>query len=590
MKGYTFAEKILNAPAGTIVYREPDIVMSQDYSAQICKLFRKMGGTRVSRPEQMFVVLDQRLSGEEDEMIRDYNTIRGFMEEQQVEHFFDNDKGICHQVVARNIYPGMLVVGSDSHTVTAGAFNCFATGISNTDTAFAWKQGNVWFRVPETIKIVLNGRLRQGVYAKDLALWVMGMLREEFPDYKCVEYHGEGVSTLLMEDRQTIANVSAEMGLKNAVFPPDDILANYYDAYAVKGVWADEGAVYCKEFEVDLGVIPPLVMLVHDHHEVKSVVENGSLEVQQGMIGGCASGSLEDLRVVARILKGKKLFPGFQLIVIPATYEIYIAARNEGLVEDIVKAGAFVSGASCRHCLGSSYNILHDTKRFISTINSGAMQKMSEIGVEKYIASPATVAMTALSGRIAAEQEYPEEHFPFWNNPVESISLDEFDRRKYTNVWNYSDINYISCKQLFPYRLAGRISPDQSEAMKPYVLSGLDSRFASNVATGDVLLAGESFGSGRLLKQAALGLKSVGIKAVLAKSVNRNFFRLAINTGLTVFIVPELVEAYRNGDILEVDLDNHCVYLNEVRYALPLYDRQIEAMRLNGGLAEAETK
>lgn len=584
MKKSTFVEKILNAPAGSIVCIKPDIVLSHDNSARVRKLFERMGGKKVAHPERLVVVLDRKMSGTTNDLIRDYNSIHDFMEEQGVERFFDCDKGICHQVLAGFLHQGMTVVGSDSHTCTAGAFNCFAVGLNKTETAFLWKNGKMWFRVPETVKITLNGRLRKGVYAKDVALHVLGLLREENVDYTAIEYQGEGVKQLSIADRMTIANISAEAGVKNSVFPPDDILADYFGNYAVQGVWADENAVYVKDFIIDLGRVVPLVMATHEQYEIKSVSEAGFLEVQQGLIGACSNGRIEDLRVVARILKGKKIAKGFQLSVVPASYEIYLQAREEGLVDIILKSGASLLGASCGPCLGSSHMLNAETKRFISTTDSHSMQRMSQIGVKKYIASPATVAVTALYGRLKAETEYPGEIFGYWAVPAVQIHIDEFDNRKKGNVWNYADIDHISGEQLFAEKLTYKIATENTEAMKPHLLAGLDASFAGRAAAGDVLLGGEDFGCGPLIKHAAIGLTALGVKAVIVKSAARNFYRMALNHGLLVLIAPAVVEAYRPGKVVIIDMTDGKVNLDEQEFNLPSFDPMVTRMIWKKGM------
>lgn len=565
----TFAEKMLNAPAGSIVCAEPDLILSHDNSARVRKLFEKMGGLDIRYPEKLLVVLDRKMMGTTDLLVRDYNSIHHFMKEQEVERFFDCDKGICHEVLTHFIHQGMLVVGSDSHTCTAGAFNCMAVGLNKTETAYLWKEGKMWFRVPETIKIVLEGQFREGVYAKDLALWVMGMLREENPDYCAVEYHGEGVSRLSVSDRMTVANISAEAGFKLSVFPPDDVLADYFGNYAVQGVWADEKAVYRKEWKLNLGEIVPMMMNTRERNEIKAVEEFKGLEVEQGFIGSCASGRLEDLRVAARILDGRKVATGFQLFIVPASYEIYLEARKEGLIDIFYKAGASVLGASCAPCQGSSHMIQADTKRFLSTTNSNSMNRLSALGVEKYIASPATIAQSALEGKIVPEKGYPDGVFPYWSTPFLPVRIDEFDQRKKKNVWNYSDMDHISCNQLFPEECSYRISQENTEAMKPWLLTGLDKKFASEVEEGDILLAGENFGGGNLIKQAAIGLVAAGIQAIIVKSAARNFFRMACNHGLRMLIAPEIVEAYRPGQEIRLDLENNRVYVETEEFVLP---------------------
>ncbi len=586
----TFVEKMLNAEAGQVVCCQPDIVLSHDNSARISKLFEKMGGENVMDPSKLLVVLDRKMIGTTDELIRDYNAIRNFMEEQRVGRFFDCDKGICHQVVTEYLKQGMLVVGNDSHTCTAGAFNCLAVGVNKTETAVLWKTGKMWFRVPETIKIVLKNALSPGVYAKDLALWVIGMLRNEHPEYRSIEYHGEGVSTLSISDRMTIANVSGEMGVKSSVFPPDDVLADYFGDYAIQGVWADEYANYSEVFEIDLEQVVPLVMVTNGEDEIKEVKEYKHLEVQQGLIGACACGRLEDLRVAAAILKGKKIADGFQLSIVPASRKIYLQAIEEGIIDTLFKAGASIMGASCGPCLGSSHMILADTKRFISTTNSNSMRRMLAIGVEKYVASPATVAMTALTGYIRTEVERPDISYPYWSTPSKAMVVEEYDNRRTGNVWDYTEIDDISCEQLFAERFTYHISIENAKAMVPYLLGGLDDRFSKQVKAGDAIIAGWNFGCGKLVKHAAVGLVEAGVKAIIVKSVSRTFFRMATNHGLLVIIASEIAEAYKHGDKVEIDLESGSVHLNAKEYALPRYDVKYTELIWQKGPVNASVK
>lgn len=568
--GKTFVEKILNAPAGSIVIREPDRIMSHDNSAHIRKIFEETGGECLHDASKLIVVLDRKMTGTTDELIRDYNSIHCFMEEQQVEHFFDCDKGICHEVLTHYLHPGMLVVGNDSHTCTAGAFDCLAVGLNKTETAALWKTGKMWFRVPETIKIVLKHSLPEGVYAKDLALWIMGMLRDEDVAYKAIEYHGPGVHGLSVADRMTIANVTAEMGVKNAVFPPDDRLADYFGNYALQGVWADENASYHKVFEVDLVQLAPLVMEVSQKNEIKAAGEWGPLEIQQGLIGACANGRLEDLRVVARILAGKRVAPGFQLAVVPASREIYLQAIEEGIIDRITKAGASILGASCGPCLGSSHMIQATTQRFITTVNSNSMRRLSAIGVEKYVASPATVAMTALSGRLTTEsEETGSVVYPYWKLPEVPDIVGEFEDRYSNGVWNYGDISRITCEQLFAEQWTYHIAPDNVKGIRAHLLEGLDTSFATRVKEGDIILGGEEFGHGKLNKYVVAGLTKAGIRSIIVKSADRRFFRMALEHHLWVVVAPEIVEKYKQGDTLSFSPREGSIFLNKEEYILP---------------------
>lgn len=563
----TFVEKILNAERGSIVYREPDIVLSHDNSARIRELFEKIEGRKVLKPQQLVVVLDQKMTGSDKELKCDYDSIHRFMEEQRVDHFFDCDRGICHQVLVEQLKQGLLVVGSDSHTCTAGAFNCLAVGLNKTETAVLWKTGKMWFRVPETIKIILKKSLPEGVYAKDLALWVMGVLKNEHADYCAIEYHGSGVSTLSIADRMTVANISAEMGVKNSAFPPDDSLADYFGNYAVQGVWADENAVYSREIEIDLSGVCPLMLATHEHNQVRSINPYEKIQVQRGFIGACSNGRLEDLRVVARILKGKTIFPGFQLFVVPASRDIYLKAFEEGLIDTIMKSGATVLGASCSPCMSSRQKLLGDNRRFITTTNINTTDLVEE-KIEKYVASPATVAMTALCGEIHSETTTAG----FFHNRkqyTESICVAKDDIRKYRTVWYYGDLDNITCEQLFAKEQSKNIPTGEPVAMQPYLLAGLDGNFAGRVQSGDIVVAGENFGCGSLVKHGALGLVEAGVKIVIAKSVARDFFRMATNCGLWVIINREIVEAYRPGAVIIASIDADRLFVDMQEFLLP---------------------
>nr|MDA3824230.1 homoaconitate hydratase family protein [Bacteroidales bacterium] len=342
----TFVEKIFGAPAGSIVFRKPDIVLTHDNTVSIEKTFLKMGGTKVFNPNQLMVVLDHNAPPTTATVATNYHRIREFVKEQGIRNFYDAGDGICHQLMANHARPSMLIVGSDSHTCTAGAFNAMAAGIDRTESAGIWKRGETWFRVPETIKITLNGSLKQGVYAKDLSLWIIGILGSAGANYNSLEYWGEGVKTLSMSDRMTLANLASEMGAKNAVFPADEVLSKFLGE-ELQGTWADKEASYAREIEIDLSEVYPLVAAPHHVDHVKGIAEVVGLDVHQGVIGTCTNGRLEDLQEAAAILKGQKVKEGFQLLVIPASKAIYLKALEEGLITTFMEAGANVLSASC---------------------------------------------------------------------------------------------------------------------------------------------------------------------------------------------------------------------------------------------------
>lgn len=246
MKPQTFAEKIFKAPAGAIVFAKPDIILTHDNTSSIYKTFQKMGGKEIADAGQMLVVLNHNAPPADAKLATQYQDIRDIVVRHGIKNFYDAGKGICHQVVSYHARPGMLIVGSDSHTSTAGAFNAFAAGIDRTESAGIWRRGETWFRVPESIRINLCGRLRENVSAKDLALWIIGMIGSDGANYMSIEYHGDGVRSLNISDRMTLANLASEMGAKNAVFPADEILSDFYNE-TVTGVWADEGSRYYSE-------------------------------------------------------------------------------------------------------------------------------------------------------------------------------------------------------------------------------------------------------------------------------------------------------------------------------------------------------
>ena len=241
MKLLTFAEKILGADAGAIVFARPDIILTHDNTASIYKTFLKMGGVKVANPDQMLVVLDHNAPPPDAKLANQYQEIRDIVSNQGITKFYDAGRGICHQIMSYHARPGMLIVGSDSHTSTAGAFNAFAAGIDRTESAGIWKKGETWFRVPQSVKINLTGNLMANVSAKDLALWIIGMIGSDGANYMSIEYHGDGIRNLTISDRMTIANLASEMGAKNAVFPADEVLDSFFGSKAasMKSLWAD---------------------------------------------------------------------------------------------------------------------------------------------------------------------------------------------------------------------------------------------------------------------------------------------------------------------------------------------------------------
>ncbi|MCF8370644.1 MAG: 3-isopropylmalate dehydratase large subunit [Bacteroidales bacterium] len=567
MSKQTFVEKIFDAKTGSIVFRKPDIVLTHDNTASIRKTFEKMGGHKLAYPDQMLIVLDHNAPPTSAKLATDYQEVREFVFEHEIEKFYDAGKGICHQIMSYHARPGMIVVGSDSHTCTAGAFNAMAAGIDRTESAGIWKRGETWFRVPESIKINLHGKLREGVYAKDVSLWIIGMIGSDGANYMSIEYHGEGVKTLSISDRMTLANLASEMGAKNAVFPADEVLAEFLGDEQFTGVWADVDAEYFKVMDIDLNEIFPLVAAPHHVDNVKAVAEVAGTKVHQGLIGTCTNGRLEDLRIAAEILDRKTVARGFQLLVAPASQQIYLDAIEEGIISKFIKAGAVILGSSCGPCLGTGQGIPADGFTVISTANRNFLGRMGNKNSQIYLASPACVAHSALTGVITdPRSEKTNDVFPFGIEQSGTLEIKEGDNRRVNDVWDYADVDNLNTDQMFAGNLTYNVLSSDAAAIMPHLFKGFDDSFSDNVQEDDIIIAGDNFGCGSSREHPAVGLAYAGIKAVIVKSINRIFYRSAINQGLLLIVNRDIVDSYRHGDKVEVEFDNGKIFLNDKEF------------------------
>ncbi len=585
MSGKTFAEKIFDAKKGSIVFKKPDIILSHDNTASIFNTFRKMNGDKVKYPEQLLIVLDHNAPPTTAKLANQYQKIRNIVHEQGITKFHDAGKGICHQIMADYAKPGMVIVGSDSHTCTAGAFNAFAAGIDRTEAAGLWRQGETWFRVPESLKITLHGKLKPGVYAKDISLWIIGMIGARGADYMSIEYHGEGVKTLTVAQRMTLANLASEMGAKNAVFPMDEVLKNYLgETYTGKGFWADTDASYAKEIEIDLSEIFPVVAAPHQVDNVKSVAEVRGTKLQEAMVGTCTNGRLEDLREAAMVLKDKKLPEDFQMVIVPASQKIYLQAMKEGLIEIFLKAGANVLSASCGPCLGTGQGIPADNYNVISTANRNFKGRMGNKEAFIYLASPATVAHSALAGEIVDPRGIEtNDKFPYSVEQTHTVSIAEDDNRRINGVWNYKDINDLNTDQMFAGNLTYSVLSSEPEKIMPHLFKGFDIHFTERVEAGDIIITGSNFGCGSSREHPAVGLSHAGVQAVICKSVNRIFYRSSVNQGLPIILLPEAVDAYKPGDQVSIDFNRGIVDIGGKSFQFaPLPDKLMGIFKAHG--------
>jgi len=566
MKPLTFAEKIFKAPAGSIIFARPDIILTHDNTSSIYKTFRNMGGQKVADPRQMLVVLDHNAPPTSAKLAAQYQDIRDIMNEQGIRKFYDAGMGICHQIMSYHARPGMLIVGSDSHTSTAGAFNAFAAGIDRTEAAGIWKRGETWFRVPESIRITLTGKLSMGVSAKDLALWIIGMIGSDGANYMSVEYDGEGIKNLNISDRMTIANLASEMGAKNAVFPPDKVLFDFLGK-KIKGVWADSGAEYFREISIRLSDVFPVVAAPHNVDNIKSIHEVAGTPVHEGLIGTCTNGRIEDLRIAATILKGKKIHEGFQLNVIPASRKIYVNAIEEGIITDLMESGANVLTPSCGPCLGTGQGIPASGHSVISTANRNFLGRMGNKEASIYLASPATVACSAIKGIITDPRKKPgSEKYPYKASQSKTVEIREGEVRKTGNVWNYADVDNLNTDQMFAGKHTYNVLSTDPAAILPLLFSDFDLSFSVNVKKGDIIIAGDNFGCGSSREHPSVGLVYAGIKAVIVKSVNRIFYRSSINQGLILIVHKEAVESYKTGDKVDIDFDRGKIIIGSHKF------------------------
>lgn len=585
MTARTFVEKIFDAPRGSIVFKKPDIVLTHDNTASIKNTFAKMGGEQVAFPEQLLIVLDHNAPPTTAKLATQYQDIRDIVKSQGIANFYDAGKGICHQIMSYHAEPAMLIVGSDSHTCTAGAFNAMAAGIDRTEAAGIWKRGETWFRVPESIKINLNGRLPEGVFAKDISLWIIGMIGSDGANYNSIEFHGDGIKSLGISERMTLANLASEMGAKNAVFPPDEVLAAFYGKDKIEnGVWADAEAQYIKTIDINLNELFPVVAAPHHVDNVKAISEVEGIPLQEGLIGTCTNGRIEDLREAANALKGKEVASGFQLLVTPASRKIYQQAIKEGLIDIFLEAGANVLSPSCGPCLGTGQGIPADGYNVISTANRNFKGRMGNPQSNVYLASPTAVALSSIAGKIVDPRgKSHNDKYPYVKEQSCTTEINDNDNRRDKGIWNYTDVDNLNTDQMFAGNLTYKVLSSDAESIMPYLFEGFDKNFSKNVQSGDIILAGDNFGCGSSREHPAVGLAHVGVKALIVKSINRIFFRSSVNQGLPIIVLPEIVDAYKIGDKLSIDFEKGEVLIEDKVFRFnPLPDKLMSIFEAKG--------
>jgi len=405
----TFAQKVLAQKAGLdtvavgqIVEVEPDYCLSHDNTAAIAKTFAKIGVEKVKNPERFVIVLDHTVPAATEKYALGHKEIREFVQKQGIAHFYDAGVGICHQVLPEKGFtlPGKLILGSDSHTTTYGAFGAFSAGIGRSEMAVLYATSKIWLKTPASFKIVVSGQLQAPVTSKDLILNIIGDLGADGALYRSVEYTGEAIDAMSLASRMVLSNMAIEMGAKNGVCLPDDKTFAYLEPRAVTDytpVYPDPDAEYERALEFDASTLSPQVARPHTVDNVASVEEVAGTKIDQALLGTCTNGRLEDLRLAAKILDGKTLATGVRMLVLPASQEVMVQALAEGLIDVFVKAGAMLLNPGCGPCLGAHQGVLAPGEVCLSTANRNFKGRMGSAEAEIYLASPATVAASAIT-------------------------------------------------------------------------------------------------------------------------------------------------------------------------------------------------
>jgi len=417
--GMTMTQKILanaagltQVKAGELIEANLSLVLGNDITTPVAiDEFKKAKVKEVFDKNKIAIVPDHFTPNKDIKAAEQCKKVREFAYEMEVKNYFEvGQMGIEHCLLPEKglVVAGDVIIGADSHTCTYGALGAFSTGIGSTDMAYGMATGKTWFKVPAAIKFTLKGKMQPLVSGKDLILHIIGMIGVDGALYQSMEFCGQGVTTLTMDDRFTIANMAIEAGAKNGIFPVDDKTREYMDAHSSKKYQeftADEDAEYAREIVIDLAQLEPTVSFPFLPDNTRTIGEAKGLKIDQVVIGSCTNGRMQDLRQAAAILRNKKVAKGLRVIILPGTQKIYLQAIDEGLVHDFVNAGAVFSTPTCGPCLGGHMGILAEGERCVSTTNRNFVGRMGHVKSEVYLASPTVAAASALTGKITDPRE-----------------------------------------------------------------------------------------------------------------------------------------------------------------------------------------
>ena len=417
--GMTMTQKILadhagldKVVSGQLIKAKLDMVLGNDVTTPVAvREFEKINIDKVFDTSKISIVPDHFTPNKDIKSAENCKLIREFAKKHKIENYFEiGQMGIEHALLPEKglVVSGDVVIGADSHTCTYGALGAFSTGVGSTDMAVGMAEGEAWFKVPEGIKFILKGKPSKWVCGKDIILHIIGAIGVDGALYESMEYTGDGLKNLSMDDRFTIANMAIEAGAKNGIFEVDDKTLEYIKSHSKKEYKifkADEDAVYKSVYEIDLSQIKPTVAFPHLPSNTRTIDEVGDVKIDQVVIGSCTNGRLEDLRIAAKVLKGNKVHPDVRVIIFPATQKIYLDAMKEGLIETFIEAGAAVSTPTCGPCLGGHMGILAKGERAIATTNRNFVGRMGHPESEVYLSNPAVAAASAITGKISSPEE-----------------------------------------------------------------------------------------------------------------------------------------------------------------------------------------
>lgn len=415
----TMTQKILAAhagldsvKAGQLIEAKLDIVMGNDITTAVAlKEFKKTGAKKVFDKDKVVIVLDHFTPNKDIKAAEQCKACRTFAWDMGVNNFFDvGQMGIEHALLPEKgiVVPGQVIIGADSHTCTYGALGAFSTGVGSTDMAIGMATGEAWFKVPSAIKFVLTGKPAKWISGKDIILHIIGMIGVDGALYRSMEFVGDGIQYLSMDDRFSMANMAIEAGAKNGIFPVDEKTMEYVKEHSVKEpvvYTADDDAEYDEVYTIDLSKLKPTVAFPHLPENTKTVDNMPKVKIDQAVIGSCTNGRIEDMQIAAEILKGKKVNPKVRTIIIPATQKIYLECVKRGYTEIFIEAGAVFSTPTCGPCLGGYMGILAAGEKCVSTTNRNFVGRMGHTESEVYLASPAVAAASAIAGYIVDPEE-----------------------------------------------------------------------------------------------------------------------------------------------------------------------------------------